>query len=76
MVLSLLILGTPGIFSSMVSIAFQHRSGQKPPENGIDIIAACTAARSTDNSFSNQCTLGSARTCLPDGDDVPTLYIT
>jgi hypothetical protein len=50
MILSLLILGTPGIFSSMMSIACHNRSGQKPSDNGVGIIAACTMARSTANS--------------------------
>jgi hypothetical protein len=50
MVLNLLILGTPGIFSSMMSIDCLHHSGQNPSASGIDIISACTDARSTDSS--------------------------
>jgi hypothetical protein len=50
MILNLLILGTPGIFSSMMSIACLHRSGHNPSASGIDIIDACTGARNTDSS--------------------------
>eukprot|EP00957_Ditylum_brightwellii_P169950 12936117-Ditylum_brightwellii.AAC.1 len=42
MILSLVILGLPRSFSSMTSIAFCHRIGEKPSLNGSVIMMECT----------------------------------
>eukprot|EP00957_Ditylum_brightwellii_P184256 14034226-Ditylum_brightwellii.AAC.1 len=42
MILSLVILGHPGSFSSITSIAFCHQNGEKPSLNGNVIIMECT----------------------------------
>jgi hypothetical protein len=69
MILNLLIMGTPGIFSSMMSIACRHRVGNNPSVSGIDIIAACTEARSTDSSSFRSMHARSCPTCLPEGEE-------